>query len=132
MRKFVWFDCAAWLLQSCFGGSIFEKIGGAGFFKARQFFPIEYNPSIHQHQIGLEIDDATTDTPPAVTPALPTRGDIVPTRRAGLGFVGRGNIRFIVDAGIMAPTAESDVKEYETVVRQNAAHVHFERQKEMI
>ncbi len=61
-----------------------------------------------------------TDTPQAVTPTLPTRADIAPTRRADLGFVGRGNIRFIVDVGIMAPTAKSYVKEYETDLRQSA------------
>ncbi len=224
LRQFGWFDCAAWLLHSCFekSGSIFAKIGGAGFFEARRFshgqfkdclslrlmlpvVPLQQDPStddykcrcganvnllkdrfhclgcthfqgtfnqrhyavvkelnsamvtdkedfviplssetstscevtlslpyrdtIPAHQIGLEIGNAT-DTPQAVTPVLPTRADIAPTRRADLGFVGRGNIRFIVDVGIMAPTAKSYVQEYGTDLRQNSAHVHIEGQKD--
>ncbi len=71
------------------------------------------------HQSGLEINIATAASQGA-TQALPTRAAIAPTHRADFGFVGRGNIRFIVDVGVIrSTTARSYVKEYRTDSYQN-------------
>jgi hypothetical protein len=94
----------------------------------------------HKQVVAVLEDAMLTDRLPFVKPltsmegttpefTLPSRSD-TPTRRADLGFVGRENVRFIVDVAVMAPTAKSYVVHHGSHLRMNAAHGHIEQQKE--